>query len=300
MTDESHPMSHGLRYPDGILFQIRLTMPITPFHLGPGLLFSGLSRHISLSAFIIANCLIDLEPTLAYLMTGDPVHRFMHTYFGANFAALLTAQFARRPVEQWLRYWNSRLSPAQANWMGCQEAIPVSTFWIGAFVGAWSHVWIDAFMHADVEPWWPFQPGNLVQGAIDISELHALCLIAGLIGLPLLAWKYWVTKSPSHLHIRKWTKRLLLGAAMLLFGIFSHQLRSDVKGLARVCAQITPGMTVAQVKELSDRHSLTVYGGPDSTPGLTHLKDRNSFSSSYCDVSFENGFVSNALFTASE
>lgn len=63
-------------------------MPITPFHFGPGLLFRAVTRHVSLSAFVLVNCVIDIEPILAFLLTGDPQHRFLHTYLGATVSSL--------------------------------------------------------------------------------------------------------------------------------------------------------------------------------------------------------------------
>lgn len=164
-------------------------MPITPFHFGPGLLFKGASRHVSLSAFVVVNVLIDIEPVVAFLLTGDPMHRFMHTYLGASLVAFASAVFAKKPVERWLGYWNSKLSPRQVRWLGCEKSINTLAFWIGAIAGGWSHIWLDAFMHVDVEPWWPLAGGNPSQGWIGISMLHILCVVAGIAGVVLLAWR---------------------------------------------------------------------------------------------------------------
>jgi hypothetical protein len=172
-------------------------MPITPFHFGLGLLFRGLSRHVSMCAFVVVNCLIDLEPVLTYLVTGDPMHRFFHTYVGSTVAAVATALLARHPCEKWLVFWNSRLSVGQTRWLGVDTTIASSAFWIGSLVGAWSHIWLDAFMHVDVEPWWPIIVGNTRHGIFDVNQLHALCLIAGLFGLLLVVWRLWVRRARS-------------------------------------------------------------------------------------------------------
>lgn len=64
-------------------------MPITPFNFGPGALFKTASpRHVSRTAFALANGLIDLEPILFFFLSGEPVHRFFHTLLGATLAAL--------------------------------------------------------------------------------------------------------------------------------------------------------------------------------------------------------------------
>ncbi len=78
-------------------------MPITPFHLGPGLALKSCSpRAFSLTAFVIAQVIIDLEP-LYYLLRNDyPWHRFMHTLSGATLVTvltILTTQPSRRLIE---------------------------------------------------------------------------------------------------------------------------------------------------------------------------------------------------------
>ncbi|MBU0753276.1 MAG: DUF4184 family protein [Gammaproteobacteria bacterium] len=199
-------------------------MPITPFHFGPGLLFKGITRPVSLSAFVVANCAIDIEPIVAFLLTGDPMHRFMHTYLGVTLAAIVTALFAKQPVEWGLRYWNSKLSPGQARWLGCAETVSLPSFWIGALIGAWSHIWLDAFMHIDVQPWSPFNPGNSQQGLISMEALHVLCLLGGVLGLLLLSWKHWVRTSPYYPTIKKWIWWTIGYGLLIYIGYFYYSL----------------------------------------------------------------------------
>ena len=201
-------------------------MPITPFHFGAGLLFRGVSRHVSLSAFIIANCLIDIEPIATFLLTGDPMHRFMHTYLGATLAGVVTALFAKRPAEQLIAFWNSRLSPQQAHWLRCSESIPTHSIWIGAFLGAWSHIWLDAFMHVDVEPWWPFETGNAAHGTLDMTLLHELLVIAGVMGLLLIGSRRWRVKPVTDTQdatssMNEWTKSARLG--LVVAGVWAFE-----------------------------------------------------------------------------
>ena len=67
------------------------SMPVTPFHFGPGAAFHALApRHVSFLAFCAANVLIDIEP-LYFILTGQyPVHRFFYTYIGATFIVAIT------------------------------------------------------------------------------------------------------------------------------------------------------------------------------------------------------------------
>lgn len=72
-------------------------MPVTPFHLGPGALIKAIApRQGSLTTFALANGLIDLEPILCFLRTGDPAHRFRHTLPGATLAALVAVWLGLR------------------------------------------------------------------------------------------------------------------------------------------------------------------------------------------------------------
>ncbi len=60
-------------------------MPVTPFHVGPGLLLKAAApRHLSLSAFIGANIAIDPESAYVLFTGGYPVHRILHTFLVAR------------------------------------------------------------------------------------------------------------------------------------------------------------------------------------------------------------------------
>ena len=56
----------------------------------------------------------------------------------------------------------------------------------GAFVGAYSHILLDSFMHIDVKPL-----GNNLRGIISIDTLHLSCVALFLIGIVI----YFVKKS---------------------------------------------------------------------------------------------------------
>lgn len=273
-------------------------MPITPFHFGPGLLFRGISRHISLSAFVVANCFIDIEPVLGFLINGEPAHRFMHTYLGATLAAIVTALFARKPAERWLRYWNTKLSPAQARWLACSETISVPAMWTGALLGAWSHVWLDAFMHVDVEAWWPLASGNPQHGIVSIDALHALCLVAGVVGLLLLAWKHWLRTSPRFAAIKRWGIRIVASCLVFGVGYSYHSLISAGERMEIFCRQLTPGMASKSVIEAARGQGIKYYASDTWTGDKSFilLVDTRSFVRHACDVELENGVVRNAEF----
>lgn len=163
-------------------------MPITPFHFGPGALLASVAPgRISWTVFALSNVLIDLEPIGLFFLIGDPAHPWLHTIPGALAVAIVAALAGRRPCEAFLRGWNSRLSPVQARWLWMPPAISSGAAWAGALLGTTSHVGLDALMHGDVRILWPLQDANPLVGRIDLGLLHAGCVIAGVIGIAILA-----------------------------------------------------------------------------------------------------------------
>ena len=53
---------------------------------------------------------------------------------------------------------------------------------ISALLGAWSHVLLDALMHADVQLLSPLSASNGIRGLIDLGHLHLLCVLLGVAG----------------------------------------------------------------------------------------------------------------------
>jgi hypothetical protein len=167
-------------------------MPVTPFHIAAGLLFKAYSpARVSWVVFALVNILIDLEPILWYLLTGDPAHRQLHSYLGAAGVAILGVWLGRGVGEAWLRWWNRQLNPVQARWLGTGTQISLTAAWAGALSGAGSHIVLDSFMHPDMQPYWPWAVGNGLLQKIPVDGLHAICLAAAVWGglrLVLLGW----------------------------------------------------------------------------------------------------------------
>ena len=165
-------------------------MPFTPFHFGAGLALRSLTGEwFSFMVFCFVQVLIDLEPGWYMLRGEDEIHRFFHTYAGSTVAAVVGA-LAGRPLCQWLlRQWNARLSPAQARWLGVAPAISWTAACTGALAGAWSHVFLDSFMHADMRPFAPWRADNALLFAIHVDTLYLSCALAGVAGLAVLLWR---------------------------------------------------------------------------------------------------------------
>lgn len=167
-------------------------MPITPIHFGVGILAkSAAEKRFSLSMFALANIAIDIEPITWYLLTGDPVHGFLHTMLGATLLALACAHWGRSWCEMLLRLWNVQLSARQATWLDVVPSISTGSAFVSALVGAWSHVVLDSFMHADVRPCWPLSDANDILGLVPLNYVYFFSALFGVWGMLRLVTIRW-------------------------------------------------------------------------------------------------------------
>jgi membrane-bound metal-dependent hydrolase YbcI (DUF457 family) len=167
-------------------------VPITPFHFGPGALVSALApAWISWTVFVLANCVIDLEPVSLFLLTGDPAHRFLHTLPGATLVAAVCAIWGRPLGQLLLGWWNRQLSVVQARWLATGSHISARQAWGGALAGSWSHLLLDSFMHDDVQALWPLLSGNPLWRSIPLDVLHLGCAAAGVIAVCVILFVRW-------------------------------------------------------------------------------------------------------------
>jgi membrane-bound metal-dependent hydrolase YbcI (DUF457 family) len=154
-------------------------MPVTPFHLGPGAAFKAVGgRHFSFMVFGGAQVLMDIEP-LVRIYLGTPVlHGYTHTLLGALVIGLV-ATLTGKPISQFVlnRY---RIPHHPFTWLAAG---------VGAFVGTFSHVVLDAIMHPDMHPWWPISQGNALLGIVSVGWLHVGCVALGMLGGLVIAFR---------------------------------------------------------------------------------------------------------------
>ena len=150
-------------------------MPFTPIHLGPGLAFKALGgRHFSFMVFGGAQVLMDLEPLIGILQNRDVLHGVTHTWLGALVIGSVAAVIGK-PISTMALRWRKIAHPP-LTWLAAMS---------GAYVGTFSHVLLDAIMHADMAPAWPLLRGNPMLDLINIDQLYLACLAAGVVGLPM-------------------------------------------------------------------------------------------------------------------
>lgn len=150
-------------------------MPFTPIHMGPGILIKAiLQSSFSLMVFGWTQIVMDIQP-LIVLITGEGhLHGFTHTYVGATLLAIFSALTGKYLSELGLKI------------LGIDKYQRINIAWwvafLSAFIGSFSHVFLDSIMHTDVEPFYPITLTNNFHGMVSVTMLHKLCMYSGGVG----------------------------------------------------------------------------------------------------------------------
>ncbi len=157
-------------------------MPFTPFHFGPGLLIKAvIPNQFSLSMFALANVAMDVEPLFHMLHDDVQLHGATHSFIGAGLIAAATAVWGRSAIR--------RAAQLYECWRGNEgsgTSLSNVQAWLGALLGTYSHVLMDAVMHADVRPFLPFTDENPWLKISWTEHLYLFCLLAGMAGVLLM------------------------------------------------------------------------------------------------------------------
>jgi len=151
-------------------------MPFTPFHMGIGILTKSiLQGSFSLMVFGWAQIVMDLQPLVVMLTGQGHLHGFSHTYLGASILTILSALSGKYLSEIGLIILgiSRKENPIKIMWW---------VVFLSAFIGTFSHVFLDSIMHTDVQPFYPISLNNALWGIISVSLLHKICLYSGLVG----------------------------------------------------------------------------------------------------------------------
>jgi hypothetical protein len=158
-------------------------MPFTPFHFGPGLLVKAIApRAFSLATFVATQVVIDLESVYHLVRQNWPVHRQLHSLFGATIVGLAVG-LAAWVAGAALRGRFRAAPPAHA------EVSLVGTI-SGGVVGGISHSILDGMMHGDVRPYWPLSDAPGWGGIVSVGSLHLACVLTGVLG-GIILWLSW-------------------------------------------------------------------------------------------------------------
>ena len=163
-------------------------MPFTPFHMGPGILIKALLQSsFSLMFFGWAQIIMDIQPLFVLISGTGHLHGFSHTYIGAILLAVFAALSGKYLAEFGLLVIGiaNKDNPLIISW-------PVAV--ISAFIGTFSHVFLDSIIHTDLEPFYPITEHNNILALITTDQLHSFCIYSGLIGAAIYYTVQWLTK----------------------------------------------------------------------------------------------------------
>jgi membrane-bound metal-dependent hydrolase YbcI (DUF457 family) len=159
--------------------------------MGPGILIKSLLQgSFSLMVFGWTQIVMDIQPLIVLISGEGHLHGFTHTYVGAILIAIFAALTGK-----YLSEFGLKLLKISKN------ENPISIMWwvvfLSAFIGSFSHVLLDSFMHSDVEPLFPFTLVNQFLGLISVSMLHKVCLYSGLVGAAIYCGINWRLKGEA-------------------------------------------------------------------------------------------------------
>ena len=179
------PVRNGRRaWPLNRIVRHHEPMPVTPFHMGPGLAVKSVAgNHFSVLMFGVAQVAIDIEPGIGMLSGSSTLHGWTHTYLGATVIAAGVLLLARPLCVVILKWWNRELATQRVGWIASPEKIGWPAAAAGAFIGTYSHVALDSLMHLDIRPFAPFSDDNGLLGLVSYSALHVGCAVAGVAGV---------------------------------------------------------------------------------------------------------------------
>jgi hypothetical protein len=158
-------------------------MPFTPFHMGPGLAVkAGMGRRMSLMVFGFSQVAIDIEPLIRLIRGDAVVHGFTHTFVGATLIGAASVLLGRPVCQLLLDHWRPPESAGFESFVRGPAVISWPAAAWGAFIGTYSHVVLDAIMHADTRPLAPFSDANAFLGLLAAGAMHFWCAMSGAAG----------------------------------------------------------------------------------------------------------------------
>ena len=114
-----------------------------------------------------------------------PVHGRLHSLVGATsvgvVAGLATHVIGKTLVNRWFPGLMERAAVRAE--FGLWPAL------LGGVVAGFGASLLDAIMHSDVQPLWPFSTRNDFLDLIGPAPLHYGCLLAAVLGAVILYWR---------------------------------------------------------------------------------------------------------------
>ena len=155
-------------------------MPLTPFHLGPGLFLGSLTlRFFNLWAILLGSIVMDIEPLVLIFIHRCyhcPHHWFFHSILGAIFGSLILAAILWR--------FRERLNQISLKFK-ISQPFSFKVLFFSSLVAWLIHIFFDSLTHFDVFPLWPSHFNPIFIGKEVYWPLTFLFIIFGILGLIL-------------------------------------------------------------------------------------------------------------------
>jgi membrane-bound metal-dependent hydrolase YbcI (DUF457 family) len=158
-------------------------MPLTPFHLGPGLFFGLLLFPLlDLPTFLVANVVVDIEPFLVLFFNLDyPLHGFFHSFVGGSTIAVFLAVFMfliRDCTKKIMKFFRLQQNPSFRNIL------------VTSLLGVYTHILLDAPLYADIKPFYPLSINPFYsQSMFTGFDIYSICTILFLLSFIVYGYK---------------------------------------------------------------------------------------------------------------
>jgi len=144
-------------------------MPNTILHFGPHSYIAFLWRkYLDFPALILINIFINFESYITILFRSDyPQHGYAHTFLFGSFVAISGAI---------LLYFSKNILKKLMNLIHLPYDTGFRKILVSSVFGAWFHVFLDAFVYADIRPFFPLC-SNPLYGLIGGFSMDLICII---------------------------------------------------------------------------------------------------------------------------
>ncbi len=192
-------------------------MPLTPNHLGPGILFGIVFlSFLDLPTFLIASVIVDIEPILILLLGLDaPLHGFFHSFLGGTIIALILTGI--------MTLLRKLFTPVMSFFKLEQERSFIKIL-MASLLGIYIHILFDSLMHTDIKPFYPldFNPflGYASELGVSATRICEYSFLAGLTAYIIRLIIYYWRKQLRRIYMDPSNKFMLRGISLILVGIF--------------------------------------------------------------------------------
>ncbi|MFX1378009.1 MAG: hypothetical protein ACFFA4_02860 [Promethearchaeota archaeon] len=192
-------------------------MPLTPYHLGPGLFFGLVFlSFLDLPTFLIASVIVDIEPILVlYYHLELPLHGFFHSLIGGTIIGvvltgiMILLRKIFNPVMSFLKLEQDR------------SFIKIL---LASLTGIYIHILFDSVIYTDIKPLYPlnFNPflGFTSELGVSATTLCEYLFFAGLIVYMIRLALYYSRKQLRIIYMKPSKKFIQYGNSLILVGTF--------------------------------------------------------------------------------